>query len=290
MKHQRTEASRIAAGIITMALAGQARATLVSQMDIQVSRDGLNWSTSLTAFSGETIQFRTAITFRGDGTTATPVGLASLNFQPVIRNVDSTDSLAAFANRGNNTNGGSVTYTAGTGVPFGRISPFGATGPTTTDPYVAHRQIVSGINYLRIARNTITNWVGIGVSTGTGAANNFNGAGGLAIAQKAEAFRSSSDPLFNNSITGVILFKAGIQVGSSPSVRTLVIDAPLESMRRDSTTGARFAAWFESTTDAYGRIHADMAVNQASIFVLPAPGSCALVAASGLLAARRRRS
>ena len=269
-----------AAGIASMASAQ------ITQMDVQTSLDGVNWAGGNRAVNpGTTVQFRYKVSFNANGTTATPTGFAALTFQPTVSNWG-TDTLNAFATSGNNTNGGAVTEASG---QFGRIIPFASTGATTSDPYRGHVQSVSGTQYLRIARTTITNWVGQGLTSGTSAANNFNGAGGLALVQKGFSLVTTADPAFNPAISNVVLAKFSLTLSNDGAARTLVISAPTEGMSRNATTGAREASWFSSNTDNFGSIKAAVSVADASLTVVPAPGALALLGMGGLLAARRRR-
>jgi MYXO-CTERM domain-containing protein len=268
-----------AAGIASMATAQ------TTQMDVQTSLDGVNWEGGArTVTPGTTVQFRYRVSFVAGGSTAVPTGFASLTFQPTVSNWG-TDTLSAFATSGNNTNGGAVTEASG---QFGRIIPFASTGATTSDPYRGHVQSVSGTQYLRIARTTITNWVGQGLTSGTSAANNFNGAGGLACVQKAFSLVGSADPAFNPAITNVVIAKFSLTLSNDTTARTLVISAPTEGMSRNATTGAREASWFSSNTDNFGSIKGAVSVAEASL-VVPAPGALALMGMGGLLVARRRR-
>lgn len=269
-------------------LAGVASAD-TSQLNMQVSTDGVSWSSAANAAPGATVQVRGVMNFVQTGTT-TPTGFASLTWQPTVSNWTAADTLQAFADRGNNTNGGSVLDTPGMPAPYGRISPFGSTGPTSSDPYRGHVQSNAGTNYLRIARTTITNWVGEGATTGTSASNNFNGSGGLANVQKSFGLVNPTvDPPFNSNITNVVLFKFAVTMSGDGAARVLTIGAPTEGMSRNATTGAREAAWFSSNADNFGALKAEVAVGTATISVVPAPGALALLGLGGLVVGRRRR-
>lgn len=271
-----------AAGIAAVASAD------TSQLNMQVSLDGINWSSAVDATPGSTVQFRGVMNFVQTGT-VTPTGFATLTWQPTISNWTGADTLAAFADRGNNSNGGTVADVPGMPAPYGRISPFGSTGPTTSDPYRGHVQMNAGTNYLRIARTTITNWVGEGATTGTSASNNFNGSGGLACVQKGFGNVSPTDPPFNPAITNVVLFKAAITLSSDTAARVLTVDAPTSGMSRNSTTGEREAAWFNGTADNFGGLKAAVQVGTGTISVVPTPGALALLGMGGLALGRRRR-
>lgn len=270
-----------AAGLATIANAQ------LSRLSVQTSVDGVNWSTgSRDVNPGTTVQFRYSMSFDANGTTFSPTGFSSLTFQPTVSSWSGADTLAAFATIGNNTNGGTVTEASG---QYGRISPFGSTGPVSADPYRGHTQTNASVSYLRIARSTITNWVGAGATTGTTAANNFNGAGGLACVQKAFALVGSADPAFNPATTNVVLAKFALTLSADGTARTLVIDAPTDGMSRNATSGAREAAWFSSNTDNFGSIKGAVSVTSSSLNVVPAPGMLGLMGMGGLVALRRRR-
>lgn len=94
-----------------VAIAGLAAVTHAdsSRMDILVSKDGVNFSPSVSVnpTAGESRVY-VAYVMSYDGVAA-PNAFASLTFQPVFSNVRSgVDSVAAFANTGNNTNGGAI--------------------------------------------------------------------------------------------------------------------------------------------------------------------------------------
>lgn len=271
-----------AAGIASMASAQ------ITQMDVETSLDGVNWAGGNRSVNpGTTVQFRYKVSFNLNGTTAVPTGFASLTFQPTVSNWGGTDTLNAFATSGNNTNGGAVTEASG---QFGRIIPFASTGATTSDPYRGHTQTVSGTNFLRIARTTITNWVGQGLTTGTSAANNFNGAGGLACVQKAFSLVvAGTDPAFNPAISNVVLAKFSLTLGADAAARVLTLSAPTDGMSRNTTTGAREASWFSSNSDNFGGIKGAVQVADATLTIVPAPGAMALLGMGGLVALRRRR-
>jgi hypothetical protein len=257
---------RLLVGVAGMAGIASAQ---VTRMAVETSLDGVSWSGGTRAVpAGSTLQFRYVVTFDANGTTATPIGFAALTFQPTVSGWSASETLASFAAVGNNTNGGSVPEASGL---FGRITPFAATGPTTTDPYRGHTQSVSGVNYLRLARTTITNWIGVGLTTGTSAANNFNGAGGVVCVQKGVNALNTSDPAFNGSISGVVVARFGMTLSGDTSERTLVFDAPTAGMSRNATTGAREASWYSSASDLVGTIKGAVSVTPAQVIICQPP-------------------
>jgi len=278
----------IASIVVTAGLASVA-AGQITRMDVETSVNGTTWTSGTRLVNpGTAVQVRYRVSFIANGTTAVPTGFHSLSFQPTFSNWTNADTLAPFAVSGNNisTPAGSVTDASGA---FGRISPFAATGTQTTDPYRGHVQTDSGTTYLRIARNTITNWVGNGPTTTTGAANNFNGSGGLPLVQKNINQIAVGEPAFAPGITNILLAKFGFTLSADSTVRTLTISAPTLGMTRTTATGLREASWFESAQASFGAIKGVVEVVDAQVQVIPAPGALCLVGAGGLVALRRRR-
>lgn len=288
-----------------VAVAGLAAvANAQSLLNLQVSTDGVNWSDNVEvrAASGvnTTVLMRALVSYTG---TLPAVGFASLTWQPTFGNVrPGVDSVQAFADQGNNTNGGSVVLDGSPmDGPFGRISPFAASGPTVGGAQryaaIAHSGGSGGApagNWLRIARNDITRWMGTGPTSGTSAVNNFNGAGGVACVQKSPGnVNPTVDPPFQAGITDIAIFQIALTVGGVGQGETHVISlgAPTDGMSRNGTTGAREAAWFSSLTgDNSGSTKGAVEVDGASITITPAPGALALLGLGGLVAGRRRRA
>ena len=146
----------------------------VTRVVVETSVDGLTWSNNpRTVNPGANVQVRYKVSFDPAGTTATPAGFASVTFQPIFSNVRvGTDSVAPFAAQGNNTNGGAIDpradYSAAGG--FGRLKPWAATGPSTSQSYIVHTHTAGSGgapagNFFRIARNDVTRWVGTGATS-----------------------------------------------------------------------------------------------------------------------------
>jgi uncharacterized protein (TIGR03382 family) len=263
-----------------------------------VSKDGVNFSPSVSVnpTAGESRVY-VAYVMSYDGATASPNAFASLTFQPVFANVRAgVDSVAAFANTGNNTNGGAIDaradYSQAGG--FGRLKPWAATGPSTSQTYAVHSHTASSGgapagSFLRIARNDVTRWVGTGATTGTAAVNNFNGAGGVVVGQKQTP--TQSDPARVAGTSNLMLMVLAMDVGAVTPGNTwqILAQAPTDGMSRNTTTGAREASWYANTTELSPSIKAAVVVNQGEINIIPAPGSLALLGLGGLAVGRRRR-
>jgi uncharacterized protein (TIGR03382 family) len=284
-----------------VAVAGlAAAANAQSLLNLQVSTDGINWSDNaeVRASSGATttVLMRALVSYTG---TATTIGFASLTWQPTFGNVrPGVDSVQPFANQGNNTNGGSITPDATPlDGPFGRVSPFAATGPSGVQSYaaIAHSGGSGGAppgNYLRISRNDVTRWMGTGPTSGTGSANNFSGSGGVACVQKSFGNVGPADPPFQGGHTDVLIWQIALTVGGVGQGETHVIDviAPTDGMSRNTTTGNREASWYASNGDNSGSVKGTVEVDAATITITPAPGALALLGLGGLVAGRRRRA
>lgn len=279
--------------------AGTTLAASSTNLNLQVSLDGLSWSNQVSYnpnLGQRRVLVRALVSWNSDDG-VTPVGFAGLTWQPVVSNVRASDEIAPFANVGNNTNGGAIDISSDPlNGPFGRVRPFAATGPSGLQSYIVHRHVANSGDapsgsFLRIARNDVTRWTGTGPTSGTGAVNNFNGAGGLACVQKGFPQVGPTDPAFRFGSTDVLIFQFAIDAGllDPGESRTLGVDAPLEGMSRDSTTGARRATWFASTSDNFGSLIAAVNVTGASINLVPSPAALGLFTCGSLVMTARRR-
>jgi uncharacterized protein (TIGR03382 family) len=271
-------------------LASAADAQDNTRIDWQVSLNNTSWSTSVVADPGDTVFVRALVTYIG---TASPIGLASLVFQPTVSNWDATppaDMLLPFVNAGAGSNTSSplgvVTNTADP-TQFGRISPWGRSSLSTTAFIRGHVHTAGSGGapagtWLRIAQAHITSWIG-----GTG---NTTGGSGIPISQLSNVGRTTADPAFNDQLANIEVFKFGIVLGDQID-RTMIVDSPEEGFgNRNATTGAREVYWFGSLTESTGQIRGTPVVNTASIIVpIPAPGAAALLGLGGLAIAVRRR-
>lgn len=285
-----------------LAVAGIAMAANAQDTTIryEASADGGNtWSSSVNALPGTQVQVRARVIWSG----STPVfGLSQVIFQPVVSNWTGADALITTPGTPNGNGigpvGGSRSTPIGTvddapGV-FGRITPFGANASTTSTYLRGHVGTGTAAGLLRISRADVTNWIGVGATSGAAAANNWNGAGGVGIAQIASVSRLATDPAFNDS-SDVVVFKFGFTLGSSTAARSLDVSTPLNGINREtSATGGNFgrvfASWFTTSTAAQGtRFYDSIGSVGATINVVPAPGALALIGLGGLVATRRRR-
>lgn len=283
---------RATAAAVLVSIAGLSRdapAEHITILNLRASLDGHTWTDRVfLPRDGGRVILRASVSFVSL-TPAAPLGFAGLTWQPTLSGWnDGTDAILPYADRGTNINGGSVPDVGGLNGPFGRLIPFAATGPTASDPYSGHVNVVSGVPYLRIARSSITNWVGEGASSGTNAFNNFNGSGGVHTWQKSWANVSARDPRFASDISDRAILKLGIDIGGGPA-RSIIFDAPLNGMSRNSATGEREASWFAGQIDNFGQIKGRVVVRPATIIVVPAPGAGIAATVVVLVATCRRR-
>jgi hypothetical protein len=212
-----------------------------------------------------------------EGTTTPPNALASVTFQPVFANVRlDGDSVSPFLSAGTNTSGGAIDARANYSTPgaFGRLKPWAATGPTTSQAYVIFQHTAGSGSaplgtYYRLARNDITRWVGVGPTAGTVAINNFNGAGGIVISQKQTPI--AGDPPRVAGTTDLVLMVLALNVGgtTSGSPFTIALQVPSSGISRNATTGIREATWWADTTESIASIKAPVTVVDGQIQVIP---------------------
>jgi len=168
-------------GIVAFAgLATVASAT--TTLTYQVRTVGGTWASSVDANPGQQVEFRAMLSYTGPARR----GLQGFNSQPTISNWNSSiDTLVPF-----------VTSVATSAAPVSRNgavvnldNAYGRryfpliAGIPATSALRGHTNLVSGTSYLRIAQNNTTNWIGNGPTSGTAAANNFNGSTGVTITQ-----------------------------------------------------------------------------------------------------------
>jgi hypothetical protein len=268
----------------------------------EVSRDGTAWTSSLIAQPGDTIQVRALLSYIGTASAPTAGGVGQVVFQPVVSNWTASDTLLTTAGTPGNNGVGPVGGTRSTPVGivpdapgvWGRISPFGANATTTSTFLRGHVGTGTAAGLLRIARNDVTNWIGVGATSGAAAANNWNGGGGVSIAQIANPSRIATDPPFNNGTSNVVVFKFGYTLSSSSAPRTMNITTPAAGIGKVTTAGTAYGQqncrWFANEQEVSSSLQGAANVMGADVIIdIPAPASLALVGLGGLIAARRRR-
>ncbi len=289
----------LAAALALAAAAGSASAQQATTVNnLQVSADGINWANRLDLNASSPTQrvlFRTTVSWRS-ASLPEPLGFATMAFQPVFGGFRVADSIAPFATMGSNITGGSVVLdSTPLDGPFGRVSPFAGTGPATTQTaYRVHVHNGTGGapagRYLRIAHNDVTRWIGTGPTIGTGAANNFNGAGGVVAMQKPVGLRFPEDPPFHYGTQNVVVFQIGLDIAPTLPGQQLdfSVDVPLLAISRDVTTSVSNVGWVLGESPQIE--HTAISVTPAAIHI-PAKPTLAVagLAAAPLIRRRGRR-
>jgi hypothetical protein len=296
----------IAALVALAGMSGAARAAVDTTVSWEVSLTGAagSWSSSVDVSSPNTqvyMRARVAYIPGSDGSSVTPVGLASLIFQPTASNATSGDTVLPFVNGGLGSNTSSPvgvidpTTQLNDATSFGRVSPWGRVQLSSTvalKGFFHTNPNGDGINYLRIAQSIASAWIG--------QPGNTSGGSGVSIAQLSNVGRTSSDPAFWPGLgTGdasnplIYAFKFGIQLDSTPiSSRVghdMVIDAPTNGFG-NLLVGLRQVIWWGSYIETSGSIRGTPEVNTATVhFTVPAPSGAAILGLGGVLARRRRR-
>lgn len=274
--------------------------------EVRVFNAGHNdgWTPSMTVGPGTQVEVRAVVSYIG---TTQVYGLGQIIFQPVVSAWRAGDSVITTpgtpGDSGIGPIGSSVTDPPGhvQDVPgaYGRISPWASVRTTTSSYYRGHVHVNpdgSGDTYLRIARADVTNWIGVGASSGSGTLNNTFGQGGVAAAQGTLGpGRPTAFPPQNTSLQNLVVFKFGFTLSSAPAdrVRTLEITTPPLGLGRTLVTsayGQPDTRWFTSLEQVSPGLHrSDVSVVNAVVHVVPSPGALGLLAAAGIAASRRRR-
>lgn len=262
--------------VAILAVAGATATALAvpnSQFRIEVSTDGISWSSSETLninpAGGRTAQVfaRTSVRYiQNDG----PVTnlLQSSRHQPLVSNLIAADS----ANDFNPTTRANFDPSDGfTAADFGRL--FGA---TTVSAVIAHRPTVDAVHFAEAAG---TDRPGLG--------NNAAGNRGINTAGNP-----TSDPIMDTSEwLNLWVFCMTLDCGADNSSRTVDFTVPVDGARRSVATGLRSLAWLSSRSPLTAQegpltdgINASVTIN-----CVPAPGAAALLGLGGLIVGRRRR-
>ncbi|MFA6044444.1 MAG: hypothetical protein WC718_05620 [Phycisphaerales bacterium] len=289
------------AALIALAgLASGASAQPVNtRLEYQVSTDGSTWTNSINVLPGETVQVRTLISYVGPGTAA---GLGQLIFQPVVTNWHSTDALPNSMGQTTFEPVGSVRDIPPYGTElrsypepgaWGRIAAFRTLAPLTQLVYLrTFEGTGTAAGLLRIARNSVTNWIGEGPTSGANSGNNWSGLGGIPLQQSTVPPRDPNAPAFLTQSQNIDAFGFVVHLDESPETRTLSVRTPAAGIGRNTTPGANYGQqdvrWFTSTTAGSPTLVGSAEVIDAHINVIPSSTAGAVFAMLGLSASRRR--
>lgn len=289
------------AGLATAATAQPVETQLKYEVRVFNAGNNDGWASHVDAAPGTQIEVRALISYTGTNTTV--VALGQITFQPAVKNWGGDDVLAT-SGAGTMQIGpiGSNITTPPGYVPdapgaYGRISPW-ASGTYTTSTFLRghlhNNPTGDGSNYLRISRADVTNWFGVGATSGGLAINNTIGSGGVGINQGTiGAARPTNAPAAVLGTQNLVVFKFGFTLGASDTRPDLVVSTPANGIGRSTasaTYGQPDTRWHQSeNSGSPGTYRTDVAVVDATIHVTPTPASLALMGLGGLMVARRRR-
>ncbi|MCE7974652.1 MAG: PEP-CTERM sorting domain-containing protein [Leptolyngbya sp. PLA1] len=288
-------------------LAAAAGAQPITQLcyEARVFNAGNNtgWGASVNALPGDTIEVRAVVSLLNGGAIAG--GLKQIVFQPVVTGWTGADALVtqdidgagSSTSQGVGVIGGARSTPQNPGVAdvpgaYGRLTPWVANATTTSTFLRGHVGTGTAAGMLRIAQNHITNWIGAGATSGSTANNNFNGGGGVSVAQIAVPSRIGTDPAPSLGQTGLIVFKFAFVLSGSTDVRSLTVDTPQNGLGRTLVNGVYVdnIQWFNSPTSGdadFTRMGGETCA--ATVNIVPTPATLALMGLGGLVAGRRRR-
>lgn len=288
---------RLAHGLwIVSVLAGTAAAQIVdTELRFQVrhfdSGHNSGWADTITAVPGNHIEVRAVVTFTG---TASVVALGQITFQPLVAGWSSSDQLIS-SGVGAMSVGPLVGHVPDEPGAYGRITPWATSGYSTSSflrGHIHNNPDGSGLTYLRIARADVTNWIGVGPTSGGAAINNTTGGGGVTINQGTiGSARPANLPPQVLGTQNLIVFKFGFVLGNGDGVRTLEVSGWLGPSNDGSPIPPPFTEppvrWHISENSPQpGAYQSYAAVERAAIHVLPSPTTLAVV---GILIVMHRR-
>jgi uncharacterized protein (TIGR03382 family) len=307
-----------------IAVAGMSAAANAQLLKMLVSTDGTNFTSSVNAAPGQTVQVLVTASYTGTSTSV--AGFGSANFQPTVSNWHAADTLLPLRQGGNTlpTDGSGMIqpqfYTgasAGSGAhvqsgyvagSYGRVNPMGRTfltGTSALTGFVHVNPDGTGTTYLRIAQASNTNWIG--------GAGNTSGGSGVNCAQLYIGGRTSTDPDFwgntdsvFDDVTGwnptprvpandirrsnVELFRFAFTLDNTTPARDMIVDAPVAGQQLSpGTAGIRYLGYFASPSNASPTFLQAVVVQTGTVHVVPTPASLALLGLGGLVVGRRRR-
>lgn len=285
-------------GLIAVAgLAAAASAQNVAQLRYETSVNGGAWTAGAnTALPGQRVEVRAVVSYIGAGTSS---GLCQIVFQPTVSNWGGGDVLrtnqvvglsgTGYAPTGVGPYGSAITTPQGqvedASGQYGRVSPWGSANATSAATFLrGHTHTVNGVSYLRIAQNQVTNWFGAGAT-----ANNVSGVGGVSCAQGALGGRPGNFPAPVLTDQNLVVFKFGFDLGADPADRSLTIDTPQNGIGQSGNPLTPNVLFFANAFETVGSIRGGAEVMSATVRIVPAPASLALMGLGGLMVARRRR-
>lgn len=265
------------------------------------SSNNAGWGSEIAAVPGNHIEVRAVVSFIGIGPV---VALGQISFQPLVSNWSLEDLLitSGVGAMQIGPTGSNITTPPGY-VPdmpgaYGRITPW-ASGVYTTSTFLRGHVHLNptgdGVNYLRIARADVTNWIGVGPTSGPDSINNTNGGGGVGINQGTiGSGRGANQPPQVLGTQNLIVFKFGFVLGNADGVRSLGMSAWLGPLNEPPPIPPPFwqpdTRWHTSeNSSSPGTYRTRVQVENAAIHVLPSPGAGVMIVLMALMGVRARK-
>lgn len=111
----------------------------------------------------------------------------------------------------------------------------------------------------------------------------------MSIAQGALGGRPTTFPAPVLDDQNIVVFRFGFDLGADGADRTLTISTPANGIGQNGTPLTQNVLFFANSGEATGSIRGGAEVMDASVRIIPAPASLALMGLGGLMVARRRR-
>jgi len=280
-----------------LAAAASAQPSTLLKYEVRVFDAGndTGWGSSVNALPGDRIEVRALVSLVEGGSIGG--GLKQVVFQPVVAGWTGGESLITSGpNNQIGPIGGSRSTPIGTvaNAPgaYGRLTPWGANATTTSTFLRGHVGTGTAAGLLRISQAHITNWIGSGATSGATANNNFNGGGGVSVAQISAPSRLGTDPAYEAGQTNLITFKFSFVLSAATDLRQLSVDTPQAAIGRtlSGTAYINNVQWFNSAQSGDADFSRTGASTMAGfVNVVPTPASVALMGLGALVAGRRRR-
>jgi hypothetical protein len=302
------------AGLATGAMA-QLNETVGGRLSFQVW-NGSSWASTTDALPGSTVQVRAVVSYTGTNTAVSALG--SITYQPTFSNADNTgtgaqiDQLGAYRNSGTQGNAvaGSMLTAAdgqsGAALPsYGRVV-YGSTAANATSQNIvttfrhgggAAQAGAPAGSWIRVAGSFVSTWPLAALPAGGDAtATNLNNINRGVQANQTSATNAITNLPNTFHVAGtqnLVIFRQAITLSDLTDLRQLVISTAAGTLQRvggvNAADDTRFMSWQTAATDN-GSWRVGVAVENASINVVPTPATAALLGLGGLVAARRRRA
>ena len=318
--HMRSSFShRVHSALVLALLAGttahaQLAEPLAGRLEAQVFNPATNtWGNTLTVAPASRIEFRFIVSYTGTNTNVFALG--GITYQPTFGNIDNTasdggiDQTLPWRNNGNQGStiansmlSASEGQSGNSLTSYGRVV-YGDTASSTTslNAITTHRHggdfasnnAPTG-SWLRLAGNSVITWPLPTLSQAEATAPNLNNINRGIFANQTGITNpvGGNNTLHVSGTQNLIIFRGALQLSDLATARTIDLSSAAGTQQRigavNSPNDTRFMTWqinnFGTTTQV------GVQTLPATIQVIPAPTTTAVIAGLLLTAARRRRT